>query len=266
MAIVNELATYVKRSIQSPLLSLDPVYKDLIENGGVEDIIYNICLENKVTPSAISVSAIERKLIVLETKKEIYFRLATTTAPEFDVEERYTKILKSQRFEHYIKLWDAIRLQMNESEDLNSFTMGTVSAGELVNRDYDGRFQRNYNLAQESIIELKADVIAKDHVDLSWSAFDYTKGSFASRHIYIGTATIYDPYSCENLTYPHILPHSSDIIQANVLNAYNIYDVKRTKFRVSLLTPATLYYIVLRTVCTSGFIQTTTLEVTTLPA
>ena len=266
MALINELAEYTKRSILTPLLSQDPVYQDLVANGGVEEIISNVFLEHGLSLSATSILPDDRKTILLSAKKEIYFRLATNVAPEFDIEERYTKILRGQRFDHYMKLWDATRIDLKAHTDDVGTILGESGTGNLVLRKYDGISTRNYTLAREQGIVLAQDAITNSQVDLSWTPFDYGKGTFAGRHISIGTAPIYDPYASQSL-YPQInlngIPLTTDIVAENVKATYLVHDVHRNKYRIKDLTPSTKYYLVLRTLFASGLVETSLLEVTT---
>lgn len=241
----------------SPLLIQDPVYIDLVTNGGVEEIISQKVRDNGYTVTTLPVEY--EKRIILESKREIYLRLATNTAPEFDMEERYTKILRGQRFDHYIKLWDAVNKEIqyidkNERE---------LTQGELVLRNRDGSL-RNYNLSSEFPFTAKVEATTSTTVDLSWDMFDATKQGFDAYKVFVGNVPIYDEYYTEyTSSYVGIETINKGIDTTKLLAFYLLQDIKRTKFRVKGLTPSTKYYIVVRAISSNGSIATQELTATT---
>jgi hypothetical protein len=234
MADINSLKDYLENSISSPLLNADPVYIDL-QTGGIETILNQVVKSRGYTIS--NLPSIEEDYVILLAKKEIYLRLATTMAPEYNLEQEFTKILKSQRFDHYMKLLTFIQKDIDNLVESGIFS--TVQYSDVV---IDGRngFSRNYSLATSQEVQLDLSAITATSVNLDWNIFDTTVARFYSYDIFYSEYPIYDPYS------------SPAFVENARLIYTTISDIKRVKYRLTDLNPGTIYYIVLVFNSTNG--------------
>jgi hypothetical protein len=239
---LSEITSYITEAISTPLLSSDPVFQGLTvadattKLSGIDRIIKYICeaSEYDITVSGdvtfIDVPTNEMQFLVLLVKKEIYERLATAFAAEWNVETEFTKLLKSDRFTHYSKLLTYVQKEITQA--VNSGKFGSIQVGELVTQGRDGTL-RNYNLANAQTADLKSANITATSVELTWSDFDSRISRFAYYDLYVSRVNPYDPYS-------------DPVLDVNVAeNRYRFTDITRTKYRLTNLLPATTYYIVI---------------------
>ena len=140
MATVSDIASYVRESMTTPMLLQDPVYDTLMNQQGIERITLMV-MQSRGFSSSIDASQV--MVVIAEVKKEMYIRFATTTAPEYDLEERYTKITKSQRFDHYMKLWNIVNKDVEKFEYYNP---PDASFGVKVLGNYNGT-KRNFGIS-----------------------------------------------------------------------------------------------------------------------
>lgn len=229
MPVLQRLIAVLDYSIYSPLLVADPCYVQIRNN--YSDILEFIA-ETKEIDIETS-SGAEKEYLILLAKKEIYMRLAVSVAPEFNMEAEFTKLLKSDRFDHYMGLVRQVTGDIEKAEENVSY----ITAGQAVIDTRNGTL-RNYNLSsvQEIVPEF---VLASDHIDISWNAFA-DRGDFSHYAIYCGTETFYDDFE--------EFPIDNNKFDSSVL----ITDLLRTKYRLKSLSSATTYYILLVFVGKSG--------------
>lgn len=227
MANLADLTQYLQDSITTPLLEQDPVYQDL-KDLGIELIIRQIIRQRGYTIDTLPPR--EEEIVILLAKKEVYMRLATNVAPEWDIETQYTKLLKATRFDHYIKLVatvqdDIIILQKN---GLFNF----VEANEMYISARNG-YARNYQLAPAQYPVLKVSNITSTTADMIWNQFDATISRFSAYELFIGKDNLYDPFE-------------DQVIQkASIVNSYYVVDGRKVNLRVKNLKPSTHYHALL---------------------
>ena len=227
MSRSDDLIQYLQESISTPLLEQDPVYQAL-RIGGIRSIVEQVIRQRGCTVNNIPLA--EEEAIILLAKKEIYMRLATNMAPEWDIETQYTKLLKATRFEHYIKLVTVIQDEITILQRNGHFN--TVGANEIYISARNG-YARNYQLAPAQYPVLTVANITSTSADFSWNQFDVTISRFSAYELFIGRGIMYDEFEDPKL------------IKSNIIKNFFMLDGRRTALRVKELTPATNYHALL---------------------
>lgn len=222
MAILADLSTFLKSSIYTPLMEADPSYIAIIAD--VDNIFKQVVKEMEY-PTVESVPPKDEGYLILLAKKEVYWRLAMATAPNYDLETEFTKLVKSKRFDHYFKLVAQIQLEIDKS-------FPSISVADVTLRSREGS-ARNYNLAKAISTGVTLSGITQNSVNLDWIAYDVAKGTFVLYDVLISTVPIYDEYADPVVDY------------GKAEQRITLTDVKRTKYRVLNLTPNTTYYLTL---------------------
>lgn len=249
MATVSDIASFVRESMTTPMLLQDPVYDSLMNQQGIERITLMV-IQSRGLGSDIDVSQI--KVVIAEVKKEMYMRFATTTAPEYDLEERYTKITKSQRFDHYMKLWNIANKDVEKFEYYNP---PDASFGVKVLGNYNGT-KRNYDIANEFEVVLTLDNVYQTKAELSWTRYADFLVPFSEYALFITKEKYIDPYA--NHEYGQLSPEVSTV------DSFIFRDINKTKYRVEYLSPATSYFATLRVTVENGKKIYTDVSFTTL--
>ena len=170
--------------------------------------------------------------VFLSAKREIYWKLAVSTAPLYGIEVDGTKVNKNQRFDHYFNLATQVDKEIVDYQ--NSGLASVINVGEVVltSRHFDNR---NYALTPTPIVSVKVDNVYDTKVEISWEVKRVTK--FYNYIIYISnTKDIIDDYMYKGLEVPvQVKDHASLVT--------TILDIHQTKYRVEGLKPDTTYYL-----------------------
>ena len=233
MADIAKATEYLQSLLNSPLLEADPVYQEL-KGEGITAMLKTSAMA-KGYLLFTQVPETELPLIYLMAKREIFLTLATQVAPEYDVETEFTKLLKSKRFDHYIRLVSEVTTIIKEMT--SSGMVGGVVSGNMLISSRDGS-RRNYAFANEQEVSLTL-VPATTSVDIDWGRFDNKIANFSAYRLLIGH-NLYDPYDEQPLK------------EGNAIASLMFYDINRTKFRVCNLTPDTDYEALIMLVANSG--------------
>lgn len=229
--------------LDSPVITADPTFNQ-IKSG------LSLVIEQAVKETGYTVSTLPPNLenyVILLARKEIYFRLATLTAPEYNMETEFSKLLMGNRWQHYYQLLELTikEIKRLEDEGVNS----PVEVGEIVISGRDGTY-RNYRLANEFTGQITTGNITSSSFTIDWNKF--ADSDFAGYDILIGTSAIYDEYADEVIN------------QANVVQWIKVTDVHRVKYRVTNLSANTLHYVVFIYLHTNGLKDILTTTLTTL--
>lgn len=223
---INYLRASVR--LQQPDIEIDPAYKF-----SDEDLWAILTV---VTPSHNSNYTIDTlpdsdfHFVVLLAKKEIYYRLATSTAPFYPLSAEGASLQKNFRFNHYMELVQQVEKDYQNSIKLaleNQF--GEVQTYEQLAQGWHFT-HRNYNLAKRQTVELTVSNITSTSVNLDWTKFDVAIGLFDSYTIYVDTKPIVDEYA--------EIP-----LRQDVSAKFYTTDIHRTKYRLEGLKPDTDYYV-----------------------
>jgi len=222
LAILADLSTFLKSSIYTPQMEADPSYIAIIAD--VDNIFKQVVKEMEYS-AVEDVPSKDEGFLILLAKKEVYWRLAMATAPNYDLETEFTKLVKSKRFDHYFKLVAQIQLEIDKA-------LPSISVADVTLRSREGSM-RNYNLAKSITTGITVSGITQNSVNLDWIAYDIAKGTFVLYDVLISKVPIYDEYSDPIVDY------------GKAEQRITLTDVKRTKYRVINLTANTTYYLTL---------------------
>lgn len=222
MAVLSELSSYLVNSIYTPLLQADPCYVSIIEQA--PNILTQLAKDTGYSVASIPES--QEGYLILLAKEEIYWRLATAQAPNYDLETEFTKIIKSKRFDHYFKLISLLKQKIDEYQV-------SVQVSDVVLNSREGS-ARNYALAvNQDLVQVTPSGITSTSVNLDWIPYDVNLGMFSCYDILVGRNILYDPYSDPVINF------------GQEERRIMLTDIKRVKYRVNDLVPNSLYNVVI---------------------
>lgn len=242
---------YLRSSLrlQAPDIETDPAY--IFTDDDLYAIMEVVAPVHNPSYTVDTMPMSETYFVMLLAKKEVYYRLATTTAPFYPLSAEGAKLEKNVRFDHYL----ALIKEVNKEYENFQKNAGSGDEGDLVNgtiqtyqttlwgKPYMKRYEE---LAEAPYIELELSEITETTVNLDWSRYDSPRGNDFKRYlVYYGENPVYDEYALKPL---------GDI---NVPD-YIINDVRRTKLRLENLKENTTYYVLVRVESTmglSGYVQ-----------
>ena len=182
-------------------------------------------------------------MVLLLAKREVYYRLATSSAPFFRIEADNSRIEKNMRFDHYMKLVESV---VEEYEKLYEQKYGkdgqfgdtpgtngvlTVYNAKLNRHHY---LRRYHQLNELTPVNLRLSTVTRTSVNLDWDRYHSNHGAdFKSYEVYVSEDMIYDEYAFDNTP-------------IKIEPLYVINDVRRTKVRIKDLTPDTAYYVLVK--------------------
>lgn len=167
--------------------------------------------------------------LVLLAKKELYFALASSNAPLFDlVADNNNQLKRSDRFKHYMSLIAQVDSEYKQYVSDGGAGHNTLTSFDVLlsNRYYT---KRNHELGYVPVLSLYVDSFSSTTIELSW---EMQVSMFLSSKVYISTSKIYDEY----------LPEK---INPNAQLVATYQDNHITQCRLTGLVPNTLYYILL---------------------
>lgn len=167
--------------------------------------------------------------VVLLAKKELYYTLASADAPLYDLTaDNNNQIKRSQRFEHYMKLIEAVDKEYNQyNEDGGAGTRNTLTSYDVLISD---RFatRRNYEKGVVPTLSLRVTGVTDTTIELVWSVH---LSRFHKYEVYISEEQIYDEYSIHEPVSP----------KAKLVAT--IRDIHQNRCRIEGLVPDTVYHI-----------------------
>lgn len=245
MAITEEQlkkVKYLRESVrlQSPdTVNLDPDYKFTDEE--LYSILETVTPAHNPGYTLGDLPSNQFYFVILLAKKEIFYRLASTTAPFYPLSAEGAKLEKNVRFDHYLALIKVIMEEYEAMKELSSEgdaggsggTIQTYQASLLgQGKTYYGRY---VTLTEEPFVELELSGITQTSVNVDWTKYDVTiDTNFLRYSVFISTTPVYDEYSVKPI---------DPALKSN----YSIEDVRRTKIRISDLIPDTEYFVLVRT-------------------
>lgn len=232
---------YLRESVRlkTPDVETDPVYQFTDET--LYDILETVTPLHSVFHTIEDIPKSEMYFVMLLARKEIYYRLATSTAPFYPLSAEGAKLEKNIRFDHYLAL---IKQVTKEYEDTMK-RVGTVEGDDptgtggylttynakLRGKTYERRYQ---DLSDNPEIELEVSGVTSTSINLDWTKYSSTHGSdFTRYYVYISTEPIYDEYD--------VTP-----IDSSIKPDFVVEDIRRNKLRISDLLPSTKYYVLVR--------------------
>lgn len=233
---IENLVQYLKEScfIDSPEITQDSEFLAL-DDKQLEGIIYVASYKAKVDLNDLENSNLY--LLMLIAKKELFYRLATKSAPLFNLSGDGGSLSRSDRFNHYSELIKLVEEEYRtylEELELNRDTSNNTSYGnEFTNGEVflASRYHslRNYTHSTKPVIKLKIDNLYTDKVEISWKLKKVNR--FNKYILYINnTNNIIDIYN------------NNEIMEGSE-RIFSSMDIHKDKFRVSNLEPGKIYHL-----------------------
>lgn len=248
MLIKENVVKFLQDSLrlQDPSTETDPAYIF------TEDQLWDIV--NIVTPAHSPYHTVdtlpdnEAYFVILLAKKEVYYRLATSTAPLYPLKAEGAELRKDFRFEHYMSLIRRVEAEYENSWD--KFERGReVEVQDLLlhSKHYS---ERNYKFAHVPSVTARIVAVRGDSVDVEWSKFNTPRGLFWHYSVYVSTSPIYDEFE--------------GVIDPSAKKVVEIHDIHKTKVRIKGLSPDTAYFILVVSTDANKLQGYVELETTTL--
>lgn len=167
--------------------------------------------------------------LILLSKKELFYALAIKDAPLIDMSaDNNNQLKRSQRFEHYMKLIEAVDKEYNQyNEDGGAGTRNTLTSYDVLIPDrYNTR--RNYEKGVVPTLSLYIEEVTDTTIEISWSV---RLSRFSNYKVYVSQNPILDEYNLKN-------PVAEDAkLVATILN------VHQNRCRIEGLNPNSVYTI-----------------------
>ena len=246
---IKELVRYLRSSLklQDPEIVTDEAYRYTDEE--LEDVLRMLIPAQNPSYTEKTFPKNEEHFLILLAKKEIYYRLATATAPLYPLSAEGAELRKDVRFDHYMSLIRSVESEYSLSWSMYESTKEIQVSDVFLERNHFTL--RNYENAHKPIVELSVDNVTQTSIDISWNKFTAQRGKFAEYKVYIGTSPIYDEYE--------------DIIDPEAKLLVTITDIHKTKYRIKGLDLDTKYYVGVVSVDVNKLKGVYFEEVTTLP-
>lgn len=167
--------------------------------------------------------------LILLSKKELFYALAIKDAPLIDMSaDNNNQLKRSQRFEHYMKLIEAVDKEYNQyNEDGGAGTRNTLTSYDVLIPDrYNTR--RNYEKGVVPTLSLYIGEVTDTSIEICWSV---RLSRFSNYKVYISQNPILDEYNLKN-------PVAEDAkLVATILNAH------QNRCRIEGLNPNSVYTV-----------------------
>lgn len=232
MAIQNEqLVRYFKFQLTIEGTT-DPVLSKLTDEE-LETVLIQKCKTMKLDYPNVPDS--EEDLLLCQARKEIYWKMATLSAPLYRLNLDGLSVAKEVRFDHYMKLISEVEKEYLTI--LNDPRRVLVQNGEvLVEKYYNKRkYYNNYVIPN---IKLNIDKVNKSQSDFSINYNNLIHGHFGSTDIYVCDEPVLDKYN-------------DDAINPKATLVKRTTDIHDIYFRVTKES-TTNYYVLLETTLRNG--------------
>lgn len=226
----NSLISLLRASIEGQDKNIlnDPAY--VFSDKDLEDILSLVVPFHNPSYSINTIPDDEVYFILLLAKKEVYYRLATSSAPYYPLEADGGGLKKNVRFDHYLELIKLVTDEYNYL--LHQYRLNKpIEVKELL-VSKNNYINRLYNNIEKPSLELTIDKVGDTFVNLSWNKS--SSNLFSCYEVYISQNPIIDEYYNEK---------DSELISKNATLEAVIYDIHKTKYRITELQPDTSYYI-----------------------
>ena len=229
---VDQMVAYLRMnvSIQDPTGSAqDSEYLNMTD----EDIVlYMSIVLTRDYPDVPSLDYLPTEYVypvILLSKKELYFALATREAPLFDIGADNNNYLKrSQRFDHYMKLIAQVDEEYKEYLENGGAGGNTLTSFDVLLSDRYAT-KRNYEKGVIPALILYLGSVTETSVELSWTVKNLSR--FQDYKVYISESPIVDLFTVSN----KIAEGAKEVVI--------IRNVHQTQCRIEGLNPDTAYYV-----------------------
>lgn len=208
--------------------------------GQTNDSVLNAITEEDLEEYLIKVSSTlsinypkvpkeDEAIIVCLAKKEVYWKMATASAPLYALNLEGLKVDKDVRFDHYLKLIQQVEVEYNQL--INDPNRVKVSVGEvIIDKPYTYKTRTlNYQLPT---ITPTIDKVAANSMDISLSYEGLQVRDYKKTVIYICKEPVWDKYE--------------EIINPLATKVMTIENPRKCHFRIKDLEPNTHYYLMVQ--------------------
>ena len=167
--------------------------------------------------------------IILLSKKELYYALATKEAPLYDLGADNNNYLKrSQRFEHYMRLISQVDKEYEDYLENGGAGGNTLTSFDVLLSDRYAT-KRNYERGVIPALTVFVSGITDNSVELTWTVKNLSR--FQDYKVYISESPIVDLFNV------------SKQLSAEAKEVVTIKNVHQNKCRIEGLVPDTEYYV-----------------------
>ena len=167
--------------------------------------------------------------VILLSKKELYFALASVNAPLYDLNADTNNSLKrSQRFEHYMAMIKAVDDEYDQYNEDGGAGHNTLTSFDVLLPDRSTT-KRNYEKGVIPAPFVVCDSVGVDFVEFHWMV---SMSKFFQYKVYLSSEPILDEFTPDNP------------INSSARLMKTIRDVNQTSMRITGLLPDTTYYVV----------------------
>lgn len=234
---IKKRVDYLRKSMRldNPSLISDPAYvfsdEDLLDILEVSAPIFNGGTFQTLKDENFY-------FVLLLAKREIYYRLATTTAPFYPLAAEGAELKKNIRFDHYIKLVETVTEEYEKAYERafgksggEGFEGEGIVSSHTVGVRGKGYANRTINqLIETPNVIVTIDNVGKDFVEISWEREkDIIHTSFYQIKVFVSRHKIHDEYALDDSI--KIPPYAV------------IENPRRDKLRIEGLKPGAVYYI-----------------------
>jgi hypothetical protein len=221
---------YLRDSVrlQDPTVETDPAY--IFTDEQLWSILSTVTPTHNMTHTIDSLPTSEFNFVVTLAKKELYFRLATSTAPFYPLSAEGASLQKNIRFDHYMSLVKQVSDDYTKSIQMwKDSQFGEIQTYDSITQ---GRYftRRAYNLANTPSVQLTLSGITATSINLDWTKYEVQNGLFAHYTIFVEKSPLIDEYAEQRR-------------RTNASPLIFFQDIHRLKYRVEGLTPDTDYFI-----------------------
>lgn len=178
----------------------------------------------------------EEALLLCLVKKEVYWKMATNSAPLYPLDLEGLKVKKDVRFDHYMKLIEGVEKEYTSI--INDPKRTSVIQGEiLINKPYTrARYNKYY---EEPTLFLEVDKKTDTSIYFSINYNDLQVGDFNKTNVYLHTDLIWDKYD--------------DVLNDQAKKVHTLEHIRKKHFKIIGLEPNTKYNVLLEVELVRGF-------------
>lgn len=197
MLIKEKVVPYFRRAValQSPEVTTDEAY--VFTDDELWDILLMSIWEHNPAYDEHSFPQNELPFLILLGRKELYYRLATVSAPFYPLSAEGAELRKDYRFEHYMALIRVITKEYDSLMERYRSNMG-VEHGVLLKNKCQLRHLQ-YNDLEPPTFSLDSE-LDSDSLILRWTKFKCLGDKFWSYKVYVSDSKLDEFTNLDELT------------------------------------------------------------------
>jgi hypothetical protein len=186
--------------------------------------------------------------LILLSKKELYFTLATVSAPDYDLSANGASLSRTQRFEHYMELIKQCDEEYNSYYEQGGTGRNTLTSYDVVLTERAGtHYNYEHGFIENPIVIV--DDLGTDYISITWK---HNTSKFLNCRLYLSKSPIVDL---------HLVGSHIDST-ANLVETFT--DSQQKAYKFSRLEKGVTYYLAVVIMNTTGLTGFKQMKVTTL--